>query len=72
MSDNSGWWCKKCVFWSSEVVEGEVQLFGTCRRRAPHPRSAVDTGNQRPDRWAEWPLTTEDDWCGEFNKRAEA
>ncbi len=45
--------CAKCRFWVS-VPE---KIYGACRRNAPLADGALHT---------EWPLTDEDEWCGEF------
>lgn len=38
-----------------------VEASGICRRRAP----LADARE-----WAMWPITREDDWCGEWEARA--
>lgn len=46
--------CRTCRYW------GQDQRFahmGTCRIRAPALRTGTDRG--------EWPVTEQDDWCGE-------
>jgi len=47
--------CDRCRFWDIEAEEDRPDR-GWCRRRSPR----IATGRAR------WPITREDDWCGEF------
>ena len=52
--------CGDCHFWDPNTgVEG-----GYCRRRSP-------VCEPRPFAQARWPLTNEDDWCGDFVRAGE-
>jgi hypothetical protein len=58
--------CSDCRFFDNENTTGEL---GKCRRNAPrsHLISAdVDADEQRVR--GVWPLVSEDDWCGQFEK----
>lgn len=67
--------CVECRYWDRRGTE-----FGACRRAQPHPRLQIHmraeptydsrqfnvqvSGYHAPV--AEWPTTSEQDWCGEF------
>jgi hypothetical protein len=55
--------CEKCRYWRFLREEPDVGV-GECRRHAPVVKTPenVSTGL----RYAEWPATMFDDWCGEF------
>jgi len=55
--------CGSCVFWHSE------ELGGLCRRNAPLAIVPADEHEQLSGRWAHWPSTDVDDWCGEWAER---
>jgi len=61
MSDLTGARCKECRYfdsWGSSSEKGE------CKRYAPRPNNRL---LKEPDEfYAEWPLVTIDEWCGEF------
>lgn len=60
--------CDKCRYWRFlRELEKHVGV-GECRRHAPVVKTPenVSTGL----RYAEWPLTMFDDWCGEFEPKA--
>lgn len=52
MSERIEGHCETCAWWASNMylTNGQSQ----CRRRAP-----MQQGNA-------WPITSEDDWCGEW------
>ena len=54
--------CEKCRYWRF-LRETEPDV-GECRRHAPFVKTPenVSTGL----RYAEWPATMFDDWCGEY------
>lgn len=58
--------CGACQFWKKA---NDPMTIGECRRNAPKPLGWV-TGNDdeetRPLVVAAWPVTTQDDFCGEF------
>jgi hypothetical protein len=53
--------CSSCRFWESPWEKAEI---GLCRRYAPRPsrRDGVGCG-------ADWPMTSEDDFCGEHEPK---
>ena len=53
--------CDKCRFWRQGMSMRHGQLLGNCHRLAPKPRRKV--------RQARWPVTYQDDWCGEWKAR---
>jgi len=56
--------CEKCRYWRFlRETEPHVEM-GECRRHAPVVKTPenVSTGL----RYAEWPATMFDDWCGEY------
>lgn len=48
--------CDTCSYWA-RLDDGE---HGECRLHAPRPRNTTSTDTH-------WPVTTEDDWCGEWD-----
>ncbi len=53
--------CEECRFWDSKtgvLSEGD----GYCRRKAPTP-------DKHDASWPIWPITDQDDWCGEGKKK---
>lgn len=74
--------CGDCRFWrraTEDFAGGAIEtLHGECRRYAPRPGSdqlaralnRLDaTGHTDPRLDALWPLTNEDDFCGEFTPK---
>jgi len=62
--------CQACAFW--QRLEGEYVKLGLCRCKPPMfitgwgwPYKVGITHPAGVDR-ASWPITGEDDWCGEF------
>ncbi len=58
--------CAECRFWDRLATLGSM---GDCRRHAPrHLWIEIHPGTQDEEcpREGVWPLTCEDDWCGEF------
>lgn len=62
------------MFWDV----GRVTLGrGECRRSAPHPLSIYESGHDDEEtaeddyfkRTVFWPITANDDWCGEFKPK---
>ena len=53
--------CANCRFW--ETMNNPVTI-GRCRRYAPRP--VCEKGIDSETVYAEWPLTADKDWCGEF------
>lgn len=58
--------CHGCRYWQ---LIGDEFLDGECRRHAPRLSGMAaphgDAIHQDP-KWAMWPTTFRDDWCGEF------
>jgi hypothetical protein len=65
-------YCKNCRFWRKSLNE-KTPSVGECRRYAPSPRSLLlpregpEEGVQS-DLDAHWPVTWDDEWCGEFEE----
>jgi len=53
--------CGQCRFW----LDGDE--LGVCHRHAPMPYAAE---NEPGDAETVWPLTSANQWCGEFEKKA--
>lgn len=56
--------CLFCRFWHSRKHDD----LGWCRRYAPRP-VALDVETESFTREASFPVTSQDDWCEEFEKR---
>lgn len=56
--------CETCRFWDAfrDRFEGEG-AFAECRRYPPIAKTAEDT---EPSFFAGFPVTTQSDWCGEW------
>ena len=54
--------CKNCTWWDNEHKRIPVEGAGFCRKHKP--------GGERRDGliWGVWPLTDENDLCGEFRE----
>lgn len=53
--------CRDCRYWSKrDRPRGHVLDSGECRRHQPSPRTTENGHDYR-----EWPITHEDDWCGD-------
>lgn len=63
--------CAGCRFWNLENMDAKTSflVFGECRRYPP-TRPSVDPKDAVSPLldWL-WPLTEEDDWCGEFRAK---
>lgn len=60
--------CETCVFWKRK---NDISEAGRCRRYAPKPINwfVPDSGEEddaEPTPEAVWPVTWNDDWCGEW------
>jgi len=69
--------CHKCRFWN-KGVDGDLDADqGTCRRRAPSvvnpwvydPNTADWTRFCDAETEWRWPITGDDEWCGEAQPR---
>jgi hypothetical protein len=59
--------CEACKFWN-ETGGSDSGLVGECHRNAPSPilcEKPVDSNF----RYALWPVTADQQWCGDFEKR---
>jgi hypothetical protein len=60
--------CANCRFW--KVVDDDPEEPGQCHRRAPLPLRLVGDANPLFHLSStSWPVTTPDDWCGEFEPK---
>lgn len=63
--------CKDCAWWKrpdSGAFKGSP--YGECHGRAPQPRTRQTADNDDdPILLVDWPLTEEDDFCGDFRHR---
>jgi len=62
--------CKNCCYWKEgDLITKDIQ-DGVCRRYPPtviyEYYEEIKTGGGRP---VVYPLTYENDWCGEFNDK---
>lgn len=58
--------CRSCKHWH-HLEHGH----GLCRRYAPRiVEGQARTGHEDDSDWAVWPVTGEDDWCGEHEPAA--
>jgi len=55
--------CAACRFWERGREEDAPAAWGNCHRHAPPAVVAWD-GKFPLDAW--WPITTDDDFCGEW------
>ena len=66
--------CSDCRWWN-ELATNEKRATGACRINPPVAVVAVKWvpkwfGSVTKMRWhAEWPVTDEDDWCGEHQPK---
>ena len=61
MSDEIVGQCANCRFWDNSIIE--VKTTGVCRRFPP-VACAVDDDECLT--FPSWPLTHDDEWCGEW------
>ncbi|MEJ5357360.1 MAG: hypothetical protein WHT06_01690 [Desulfobacterales bacterium] len=59
--------CGQCKFWV-ETGGTDEGLVGECRHHAPSP-GLIDGAGGGALRFAVWPVTRENDWCGRFEER---
>jgi hypothetical protein len=71
--------CKSCPYWrhvEDEEEDGKIWSYGECRRYpksipAPHdPKNGTYLGYTWQE-WVSWPVTEDDDWCGEHPQSPE-
>ena len=59
--------CDKCKFWEIGT--------GRCHRLSPRPSTPREAINQTMGEWDQdlsvWPITSESDWCGEFQAKTQ-
>ena len=67
-------WCPKCAHWCP-LGDGVNNVHGECRRYAPKPKRHEDckcknTSDESDDGClAVFPVTSFDQWCGEFKEK---
>jgi hypothetical protein len=59
--------CEKCKYWL-ETGGTDSGLVGECHRNAPQPE-LIDTSSKANIRYAIWPVTADENWCGQFEER---
>jgi len=59
--------CKNCKFWN-ETGGTDEGLVGECRRNSPSPKT-LDGPADAKMRFAAWPATPQDQWCGDYEDR---
>lgn len=59
--------CETCRFWQKHSLARAV-VFGLCRIRSP--QLALDISHHNSV--TKWPMTRNDDWCGEFEAKEPA
>jgi hypothetical protein len=67
--------CAKCKWWGAERRQNRDWPLGTCRRHSPTlwaPQTLENRdGSSISIARGEWGWTALDDWCGDFDHRAE-
>ncbi len=60
--------CVHCKFFSMRSLLEEDFIVGECRRHSPRLEAGDWSvqGDDRLDRYSNWPKVHEDHWCGEF------
>ena len=66
MATADGERCETCRFWRQDT-DGRESPEGWCLRHAPRPSLVLKLGVAPV--YAEWPVTFEDDQCGEYQPR---
>lgn len=56
--------CVGCEFWDQRTFEKLKRHFGLCRVNPP-----IRNGNDERE-WS-WPVTYDEDWCGEYLEKEE-
>jgi len=66
MKSNTKLWakCEDCKFWMPDDIE--TSSSGRCHRYAPRPIVTKDEDSD--SQLAYFPITWDDEWCGEFVK----
>ncbi len=59
--------CENCKHWN-ETGGTDAGLVGECRRNSPLPKT-LDGPADAKIRFATWPATSQDQWCGDFEQR---
>ena len=59
--------CENCKFWN-ETGGTDEGLVGECRRNSPSPK-ILDGPADANIRFAAWPATSQDQWCGDYEER---
>ena len=59
--------CKNCLYWDDRFGDNGN---GICRRNAPkHERVTKEFSTDARYYQVLWPLTKNDDWCAEFDRK---
>lgn len=63
--------CSLCIYWQHDQ-QNKHERTGLCRRYAPRPITEfseleIDKDGQSNSAPVCWPITSEWDWCGEFD-----
>lgn len=58
--------CSNCRYWERE---DELSDGGICRRYPPSIRTTAMDDNDEYSGYPIWPLTLEDEWCGEHKPK---
>ena len=68
--------CDQCKFWRQDFTESDPSkqsLGGECRRHSPQPSydpgPFYDLDDQTFTYFPSWPITDDDDWCGEWQPK---
>jgi len=63
--DSVVWECGSCFYWEKrQRMKHDVADTGQCRIRPPQVQTMAGYISSA------WPITQEDDWCGEFTEDA--
>ena len=62
--------CENCQFWVQTGATDDG-LLGECHRNSPLPDLTGSSSDSKM-RFAVWPSTLENNWCGSFEERAMA
>lgn len=63
--------CVDCKFWKAKEGGALDDGVGECRRYAAKPLVALDDAELPRSPFVAWPLTLDDQFCGEFVSRRE-
>ena len=58
-------WCEFCLYWDKFHEGDGGEALGECRRYAPRPKITSEPEIEGKEN-VEWPITRENEFCGEF------